>query len=160
MYSILENRKNGMKEEILDFMKELISTPSDSLNEKDVSDIVYKKMVELKYNKVFKDDAGNVVGLILGRESDPTILLNSHLDTVSIANASSDIYRPHILDGKLYGNGASDCKGGLAAQIFAGALLRRCMLPLRGNLIVAATVAEQNGVSLGIRELIAKTLPI
>ena len=97
--------------------------------------------------------------MILGRESDPTILLNSHLDTVSIANASSDIYRPHILDGKLYGNGASDCKGGLAAQIFAGALLRRCMLPLRGNLIVAATVAEQNGVSLGIRELIAKTLP-
>ena len=58
MYSILENRKNGMKEEILDFMKELIRTPSDSLNEKDVSDIVYKKMVELKYNKVFKDDAG------------------------------------------------------------------------------------------------------
>ncbi|MFA6101305.1 MAG: M20/M25/M40 family metallo-hydrolase [Victivallaceae bacterium] len=159
MYSILENRKNGMKEEILDFMKELIKTPSESLKEKDISEIVYKKMTELKYNKVFKDDAGNVVGLILGRESDPTILLNSHLDTVNVSNASSDIYRPRLFDGKLYGNGASDCKGGLAAQIFAGALLRRCMLPLRGNLIVAATVAEQNGVSLGIRELIAKTLP-
>ena len=43
---------------------------------------------------------------------------------------------PGARNGRLYGLGAADCKGGLAAQIFAGALLERSMLPLRGNLVV------------------------
>jgi acetylornithine deacetylase/succinyl-diaminopimelate desuccinylase-like protein len=64
-----------------------------------------------------------------------------------------------VADGRLYGRGAADCKGGLAALVYAGALLRRCLLPLRGNLVVAATVAEENGRSLGMRTLLGETLP-
>lgn len=59
----------------------------------------------------------------------------------------------------MHGRGAADCKGGLASQVFAGALLKRSLLPLKGTLVVAATVAEQNGLGLGVRPLLEKTLP-
>lgn len=56
------------------------------------------------------------------------------------------------------GVGSSDCKSGLASQIYAGHLLRKVGFPLRGTLIVAGTVSEQNGLSLGTQHLISKTL--
>ena len=62
-------------------------------------------------------------------------------------------------DDVLHGLGASDCKAGLAAQIYAGALLKRSLLPLRGNLVVAATVSEERGGSPGLRHLMRDTLP-
>jgi acetylornithine deacetylase/succinyl-diaminopimelate desuccinylase-like protein len=46
----------------------------------------------------------------------------------------------------------------LAAQIFAAGLIKRSLLPLRGNLVVAATVSEENGISIGMRGLLAHTL--
>jgi acetylornithine deacetylase/succinyl-diaminopimelate desuccinylase-like protein len=60
---------------------------------------------------------------------------------------------------RLCGRGASDCKAGLAAQIYSADLLKRSMLPLKGNLVVSATVAEENGGSSGVRGLMEKTLP-
>ena len=62
-------------------------------------------------------------------------------------------------DDVLHGLGESDCKAGLAAQIYAACLLKRSLLPLRGNLIVAATVSEEQGGSLGLRHLMRDTLP-
>jgi acetylornithine deacetylase/succinyl-diaminopimelate desuccinylase-like protein len=62
-------------------------------------------------------------------------------------------------EGELLGVGASDCKGGLAAQIYAGALLNASALPVGGNIVVAATVAEENGCSVGVRHLIEDSLP-
>ena len=70
-----------------------------------------------------------------------------------------DPFAGEIIDGKLYGCGACDAKSGLAAQVYAGALLKRSLLPLQGNIVVAATVAEQNGLSLGTRHLFKETLP-
>ena len=64
-----------------------------------------------------------------------------------------------VRDDALHGLGASDCKAGLAAQIYSAALLKRSLLPLRGNLIVAATVSEEQGGSPGLRHLMRKTLP-
>jgi acetylornithine deacetylase/succinyl-diaminopimelate desuccinylase-like protein len=84
------------------------------------------------------------------------------MDTVSPAEQTqwlNDPFSGQIKNGKLYGCGASDCKGGLAAQIFAGALLKRSLLPLNGNLIVAATVGEEQGASVGVKQLIEQTLP-
>jgi len=111
---------------------------------------------------VFVDGAGNVVGVIHGGAGNKTLLLNCHLDTVAPGDADAWTRDPHsaeIADGRLYGLGASDCKSGLAAQILSGALLKRSLLPLDGNLVVAATVAQEDGHSLGVRCLMQETLP-
>jgi len=114
-------------------------------------------MEALGFDKVLLDEFGNAVGVVFGKESGPNLLLNCHLDTVGIQGADENL--GEVRDGKLYGRGAADCKAGLAAQMMAASLLKQSMLPLRGNLIVAATVAEENGCSVGVRGLLEKTLP-
>jgi acetylornithine deacetylase/succinyl-diaminopimelate desuccinylase-like protein len=88
------------------------------------------------------------------------VLLNAHMDTVPPGvDWSRPPFAGTIADGRLYGLGAADCKGGLAAQLYAGHLLATSLLPLRGNLVFAATVAEENGCSVGLRHLLDHTLP-
>ena len=158
MYRILKDKLDGIHEDAVDFAKRLVETGSESLHEAGAADLIEKELASGGYDEVFRDECGNVVGIMAGREGKPVILLNSHMDTVSKPAGGGGKNATGIEDGKLYGLGAADCKGGLAAQVYAGILLKRCLLPLKGTLIVAATVAEENGLSLGVRELIGHTL--
>jgi len=162
MYTILRRAANGLASDTIEFARDLVRTPSPSLGENNVASLVEAKMKQHGYDEVCRDDYGNVLGILYGREGDPTVVLNSHMDTVREDCSGAWSEDPHaaiIRDGKLIGLGAADCKGGLAAQVAAGAILHRSLLPLRGNLVVAATVAEENGASVGTRGLLAHTLP-
>ena len=162
MYDILQRKNAGLKNQVVDFAQQLVRKPSLSLQEREIAGLIRKQMEIIGYDKTIQDGSGNIVGIMFGRESEPTLLLNCHMDTVSPAENDQWSDKPfsgQIKDGKLYGCGSSDCKGGLAAQIFAGALLKSSLLPLRGNLIVAATVGEEQGASVGVRQLIEQTLP-
>lgn len=162
MYKLLKENANYLGKKATEFTSELVRTPSLSLCENSVARMVEKKMDELGYDKVFVDDFGNVIGIIYGTESAPTVLLNCHMDTISPEGENqiweNPPYSGEMTNGKLYGLGSSDCKSGLAMQIYAGYLMKRALLPLRGTLIVAATVSEENGLSLGVQHLISKTL--
>jgi len=162
MYDILRRKNEGLKDQVLAFTKELVQRPSPSLKESRVGKLVQRRMEALGYDKVFRDDFGNVIGAMFGREDGPTLLLCCHMDTALPGNEDLWDHSPfsgETKDGRLYGRGASDCKAGLAAQVFTGALLRRSLLPLQGNLIVAATVGEEIGGSVGVRRLMQNTLP-
>jgi acetylornithine deacetylase/succinyl-diaminopimelate desuccinylase-like protein len=157
MYEMLRKKSRFYEKEVIEFAADLVKIPSPSLSEERVARLVESRMQQLGYDKVVTDDFGNVVGAMLGREAGPTLLLNCHMDTVDAVAA--DKTGGEIQDGKLFGWGASDCKAGLAAQVYSADLLRRSMLPLKGNLVVAATVAEENGGSAGVFGLMQKTLP-
>lgn len=162
MYRILKDRADGWKDAMTDFAKRLVATPSVSLSEMAAAAIVEEEMKRLGYDEVVRDETGNVVGVLFGREAGPTLLLGAHLDTVIAGDRAEwarDPLDARVENGRLEGLGASDCKGGIAAQVYAGAMLRKSLLPLAGNLVVAATVAEENGRSVGVRELVARTLP-
>ncbi len=162
MYQMLKGKCNWMSNDAIQFASRLIKVPSVSLNEEKAADLVEKEMRKLDYDKVFRDGAGNVIGIMYGREQKPSVLLSSHIDTVDVGQDEVWNYPPYsgtLSDGKIFGRGSSDCKGGIAAQVYAGALLKKSLLPMRGNIIVAATVAEENGLSLGTRFLMSETLP-
>ncbi|MBN2327861.1 MAG: M20/M25/M40 family metallo-hydrolase [Candidatus Omnitrophica bacterium] len=162
MYNIIRSQSDRFERDAVSFTQDLIRIPSPSLDESKLSDRIETQMKDLDYDDVHRDDVGNVVGLIHGRESEPAVLLISHMDTVNPAGQADggrSPYEPRIEQDRLYGLGASDCKGGIAAQIYAGKVLKNSYLPLKGNLIVAATVAENNGLSLGVKHLIKTTLP-
>ena len=162
MYNLLKGKNEGLKEDLVAFTQKLIRTPSTSLGESGVASLVENELKQVQCDKVFRDDVGNVVGLVLGREAEPTVLLNCHMDTIPVSQESLWKESPvsgSITNGQIYGIGAADCKGGLAAHVYTAALLKRSLLPLRGNLVVAATVAEENGCSIGVRHLMEKTLP-
>jgi acetylornithine deacetylase/succinyl-diaminopimelate desuccinylase family protein len=92
----------------------------------------------------------NVVGICHGTGGGRTLLLNGHMDTVG-AGRMAHPHEPVIKEGRLYGRGAYDMKGGLAACMVAIAEARK--LHLRGDVIFTAVVDEENA-SLGTQELI------
>jgi acetylornithine deacetylase len=84
----------------------------------------------------------NVVGIARGTGGGKTLLLNGHMDTVGVAGMS-DGHHPRVdrEAGRLYGRGAYDMKGGLAACMLAAAEARK--YPLRGDVIFTAVIDEE-----------------
>src|SRR5512138_2405364 len=82
----------------------------------------------------------NVVAVARGTGGGRSLLLNGHMDTVS-QGSFAEAHKPRIESGRLYGRGAYDMKGGLAAcmQAIVEAGRRR----LRGDVILAAVVDEE-----------------
>ncbi len=93
----------------------------------------------------------NVVGRLEGDGVGPTLLLNGHLDTVGVAGMSIDPFGGELREGRLWGRGSCDMKGGVAALLAATAKLARDPLP--GALIVALTADEEHA-SLGMEALV------
>lgn len=162
MYDLMRGKLKGLEAQCIAFGQDLVRIKSPSRDETNIGIRVKQEMEDLGFDRVVTDDFGNVFGVIYGSESGPNLLLASHMDTIEPPSESTWSESPwsgRIESGNLFGLGASDCKGGLAAQIFSVGLLKRCLLPLRGNLVVAGTVAEENGISLGMRGLVQHTLP-
>jgi acetylornithine deacetylase/succinyl-diaminopimelate desuccinylase family protein len=82
----------------------------------------------------------NVVGIARGTGGGKTLLLNGHMDTVGIAGMS-DAHKPFIKEGRLYGRGSYDMKGGVAACMLAIAEARK--QPLRGDVVFTAVIDEE-----------------
>ena len=82
----------------------------------------------------------NVVGRARGSGGGPTLLLNAHMDTVGYGGMEAPL-EPRVENGRLYGRGAYDMKGSLAAIMVAGAEAVRASL--RGDVLVAAVVDEE-----------------
>ncbi len=77
-----------LKDSSVGFCRKLIMTPSISGNEKTVADLYLKEMEKLGYDSYFRDEGGNVIGIIRGIEDGPTIMYNSHLDHVDPGDLS------------------------------------------------------------------------
>ena len=84
-----------------------------------------------------------------GAREGPSLLLNGHIDVVSAEPKdrwTSDPFSPEVRDGRLYGRGACDMKGGVAAMVFAAIVLADEGVRLAGDLIVnTVTDEEWNG---------------
>lgn len=91
----------------------------------------------------------NVVGIARGTGGGKTLLLNGHMDTVGFSGMEEG-WQPRIHDGRLYGRGAYDMKGGLAACMSAVTRARR--EHLRGDVILTAVIDEEYA-SLGTQDL-------
>src|SRR4029453_16414634 len=92
----------------------------------------------------------NVVGVLDGRESGPSVMLCGHLDTVGV-EGMPDPFVPRLENGRLYGRGAQDMKGGIAAMIAAAGVLAPSWT--RGRLVVA-TVVDEEHESVGAEALV------
>ncbi len=83
----------------------------------------------------------NLIAIIEGR-SKPTILLESHTDTVGTANMTIPPFSPQVKDGRVYGRGACDTKASVAAMLTAMEHLAGNGIPDR-SCLWAATVDEE-----------------
>ncbi|RDE15360.1 MAG: hypothetical protein C4K47_02920 [Candidatus Thorarchaeota archaeon] len=109
--------------------------------------------LEVQYQQL-RHNRKNVVAMMRGRESGgQSLMLNGHTDTVGIAGMETPALTATCKEGKVYGRGAFDMKGGLAAMICAAESLVKAKTRMKGDLTLAF-VADEEYASLGTEELV------
>lgn len=94
----------------------------------------------------------NVIAVARGTGGGRSLMLNGHLDTVGVAGMQQP-HTPRIAGNRLYGRGAYDMKGGVAAIMLAGAAAAQRRL--RGDVIVTAVIDEEHA-SLGMQSIVQR----
>ena len=143
------------EEACIGFLRDLVSIPSPSGGERLVCERVTRELEALGFEEVHTDGMGNVLGRI---GAGPRVLaFDAHVDTVGITDPTAwrfDPFRGAIQDGVLYGRGASDQKGGLAAMVHGLSLLRRVGVPEELTVWLTATVLGEACVGLSWQYLV------
>ncbi|MDK2784771.1 MAG: succinyl-diaminopimelate desuccinylase [Bacillota bacterium] len=143
-------------DEIRALTQALIRTPSPNPpgREQAVAEVLKEKFLAAGLSAELvslEEGRANVISRLPGRGQAPALLYAGHLDTVPPGETAAwthDPYGGELSDGRLYGRGASDMKGGVAAQAMAAVLARRAGLTPAGDLIFVATCGEETD-SLG-----------
>jgi succinyl-diaminopimelate desuccinylase len=87
----------------------------------------------------------NVIGHLHGIPSTPVVHFNGHMDVVPVGRGwTTDPFGGEIRGGRVYGRGAADMKGGIAAQVYAVEAIRRSGLSLRGTIEQSGVVDEES----------------
>ena len=97
-------------------------------------------------------ERGNIIARIEGSNSDAGLMFMSHTDVVPVEEEEKWRFPPFsatIADGRIYGRGASDCKGLLTAQLYAMRLLVRNGIQLEDSLILCSGADEEHGGRYG-----------
>lgn len=139
----------------IDLLKNMIATPSFSRNEKEVADLIESWMTETGMTPKRIEN-----NLILGLEnidpSKPTILLNSHIDTVKDSDSwTFPPFEATVKDGRIYGLGSNDAGASVVSLLQAYMLLTSKAQSY--NLIFLASAEEEvsgkNGAALALTHL-------
>jgi succinyl-diaminopimelate desuccinylase len=143
--------------------QELIRIPTQNPpgNEKECAEFVNKTLIEwgVKTEMVFEPylHRPQVVAMVNGNKSGRTLILNGHMDVVPEGSRDrweDDPYGGTIKEGKIFGRGSSDMKGGLAVMMILAKLLHEKGFP-RGRVLFQFVVGEETGEP-GTKDLLIK----
>jgi putative selenium metabolism hydrolase len=138
------------------FLQDIVRTPSLSTQEGEVAARLAEEMRRVGISDVRVDCIGNVVGRI-GAGGGQKLIFNGHMDTVGVSDPaawSREPFGAEIEDGVLYGRGAVDMKGALAAMVYAAKLLLDAGVSLGGDLYLVGVVQEEPCEGLAMRILV------
>jgi acetylornithine deacetylase len=148
---------------MIDILRDLVAI--DSVNpslvpggagEGEIASYIAQRLRAMHIDAVIEEAAPgrpNVVGVIEGKSRGPSLMLCGHSDTVGVEGMAAP-FAPVERDGRLFGRGAQDMKGGVAAMLGAARVLAEGGGLPRGSLVVAAVVDEEHA-SLGAEALVA-----
>ena len=128
------------------FLADIISIPSISRDEGKVVERIAQEMKAAKLDSVETDDFGNVIGRI--GKGKHVIAFDAHVDTVDVGAPElwegRDPFEARIENGILYGRGASDQKGGMAALVYAGKGIKELALEGDWQVVIVGSVSEED----------------
>ncbi len=167
-------------EEIIEYLRSLIAIPTQAVpgeNYDKIAKYVDKKLNSLGFETAIYDapddymriSGRNILGLKGPRSNlvasfkkgnGPTLLLNAHTDTVPVTPEgwTFDPFVGTIKDGRVFGRGACDDKGELAAMVYAAEAVIQSGVELNGELVLTATPDEEIGGIAGLGYLINEGL--
>ena len=155
---IVLEKVDNMRDEIVKFHQQIVQIHSENppSKYKEVAKFTENKMKELGLKTQIKRN--NVIGELNNREG-KTLIFNGHYDTVeAFKKWTKDPFGGEIIDGKIYGRGASDDKSSVTAEIFATKALLEADINLNGKLILTAVGDEETGGFRGVEYLLSNGL--
>ena len=145
-YAKIKAAAEGYKADMVRFLRDMISHPSESCEEKEVAACIKAELEKLGYDKVEIDGLGNVIGWM--GEGDKIIAIDSHIDTVGIGNRenwTADPYKGYETDEIIYGRGGSDQEGGMAAAAYGVRIMKDLgLIPAGYKIMVVGSVQEED----------------
>lgn len=149
------------RDDLIQLCQELIRHPSPSGEEGAIARFVHSAMITLGYEDVYVDGYGSVVGTIDFGGSGPTLLMESQMDHAEVGDVGEWRNYPFggMIDrGRIYGRGATDQKGILAAMITALAWLKQCPPEGIGGKAVMAAMVHQETFERAASKLVAERI--
>jgi putative selenium metabolism hydrolase len=153
VYSLSDTNQTALTR----FLQDLIRTPSLSHHEGDLARRLAAEMRQVGFDEVRIDRVGNVVGRIGPADGTPKLLYDGHMDTVGVGDPGAwarDPFGGEIADGVIYGRGACDMKGSLAAMVYGAKTLIDQKVALSGPLYVVGIAQEEPCEGLALRVLV------
>ncbi|MDA0282831.1 MAG: M20/M25/M40 family metallo-hydrolase, partial [Planctomycetota bacterium] len=155
-----------MPDSVVDLLCDLVAIPSVNPMGRDLSGPIYFEANMTEYLRQFFVELScphEVIEVSLGRcnvlakfespGATHTFLLDAHQDTVPVDGMTIPPFEPTIRDGRIYGRGSSDVKGGMAAMLWA---FRRLILeqPAGAANVVMSCTCDEEATTTGISDLI------
>jgi putative selenium metabolism hydrolase len=132
-------------DDTLRFMKELIATQSFSSKEKEVVQVIRREMEASGFDEVRIDGLGSIIGRL--GNGPRVIAFDAHIDTVYSGERSLwsfDPFQPKIENGKIWGRGTVDQKGGMASMVSAARIIKSLDLNHGFTILFVGSVMEED----------------
>ena len=168
--TLLSNAVDAIRNDLIAFLQKMVRTASLPDHEHEVQNLIAEKLKamglevdivpsnfdDLRNHPVFGDDGFspteriNVVGRWRGAGTGDghSLILNGHVDVVPVGDLTlwdDSPWSGAIRDGKLYGRGSCDMKGGLCAGIFAVDVLQRLGYRPAQDVLIESVIGEESG---------------
>ena len=160
-FEAIKAAAEGYKADMSRFLRDMISHPSESCEEKDVVMCIKAEMEKLGYDKVEIDGLGNVIGWM--GQGEKIIAIDSHIDTVGIGNISNweaDPYTGYETEDIIYGRGGSDQEGGMASAVYGAKIMKDMgLIPAGYKIMVVGSVQEEDCDGMCWQYIVNKYFP-
>jgi len=152
---------------MLEYLRKLVSIPSHGGEETAAQRCVAAKLGELGFEvdtweldfeslrghpgfsmPIQREEGLGVVGTLKGGKGGRSLIFNGHIDTVAPGEEENWNYPPlegTVVDGRVYGRGVADMKGGLCCAIYAAKAIMDSGVRLKGDLSVQSVIGEEDG---------------
>ena len=145
IYKAIQQRAQALERDTVRFLADIVRTPSFSSKEDKVIPVIKREMKKVGFDQVRVDGLGSIIGRI--GKGTRVIAFDAHIDTVYPGDReqwSFDPFKPRIKDGKIWGRGTVDQKGGMAAMVYAGKIIKELRLNEQFTIYFTGTVMEED----------------
>jgi succinyl-diaminopimelate desuccinylase len=155
--------KEIKRDELVRLTQDLIRIPSvrrqDRGEEEKVALFVRRLLEEMGLDVVVEEvepGSPNVIGVLQGQEEGPCLMFECHTDVVTEGDGSGWKYDPfegRLVGNRIYGRGACDTKGNLAAAVKAVEAISRSAISFKGKILLGI-LADEEGLMRGVKHFI------
>ena len=141
----LLSRARALEQDTVRILCDLIRTPSHSSKERDVIEVIRHEMSVIGFDEIRIDGLGSIIGRI--GHGPRMIAFDAHVDTVYAGDMTQwtfDPFTPKVEEGKVWGRGSVDQKGGMAGMLTAARLIKELHLENEITVLFTGTVMEED----------------